>query len=139
LVPAVQHEVVLLSYSTKRQLHSNDDRRQASIQEAAEALFRPREPLNNPVTPTAATTDQPRRIRRVLAAVSAPSNRHEPAETSTASPAEAANVPASAAANIPASHAARIRTWIKYGMTPKQVAAIYGVEVGEVTGVLRGT
>jgi hypothetical protein len=57
----------------------------------------------------------------------------------TASPAEAANVPASAAANIPASHAARIRTWIKYGMTPKQVAAIYGVEVGEVTGVLRGT
>jgi hypothetical protein len=74
-----------------------------------------KEPLNNTVTPTAATTDQPRRIRRVLAAVSAPSNQHEPAETSTAvtaSPAEAANVPASAAANIPASHAARIRTWI---------------------------
>jgi hypothetical protein len=59
-----------------------------------------KEPLNNTVTPTAATTDQPRRTPRMLAAVSAPSNQRESAETSTA-----VNTPASAAANIPASHA----------------------------------
>jgi hypothetical protein len=130
LVPAVQHEVALLSYSTKRQLDSNDDRRQASIQEAAEALFRPREPLIE----VAAPTDQIRRAPRVLAAVSAPSNQHEPAETPAA-----VTAPQAVAANIPASHAARIRTWIRYGMTPKQVAAIYRVEISELRRVLRGT
>jgi len=71
----------LLSYATKRHLDAdNDGRRQASIQEAAEALFRRKEAPNEPVRPAAATTDQPRRIPRVLAAVSAPSNQHEPAE-----------------------------------------------------------
>jgi hypothetical protein len=139
---AVQHEVALLSDATKRHRDTdNDGRRQASIQEAAEALFRPRQALIDPETPPAASTDQPTRKPRVLAAVSAPSNEHEPTETSTAvnaPPAAPASIPASAAAEIPSSHAARIRAWIKYGMTPKQVAAIYGVEVGEVRQVLKG-
>jgi hypothetical protein len=29
-------------------------------------------------------------------------------------------------------------TWIKFGMTPKRVAAIYGAEVDEVRQVLQG-
>jgi hypothetical protein len=91
-VPAVQHEVALLSYATKRHLDSNDDRRQASVQEAAEALFRPREPMNDPVTPAAAApNDQSTRKPRVLAAVSAPSNQHRPTET----PAREADIPVS--------------------------------------------
>ena len=68
----------------------------------------------------------------MLAAVSAPSNEHEPA----GSPA-AVTAPPAVAANIPASHAARVRTWVKYGMKPKQVAAIYGAEVDAVRKVLK--
>jgi hypothetical protein len=79
----------LLSYATKRHLDAdNDGRRQASIQEAAEALFRPKEPQIDPVTPAAAApTDQPTRKPRVLAA--APSKQHRPTETT----AREANIP----------------------------------------------
>jgi hypothetical protein len=90
-VSAAQHEVALLSYATKRHLDAdNDGRRQASVQEAAEALFRPREPVIDPMTPAAAApNDQSTRKPRVLAAVSAPSNQHRPTET----PATEANIP----------------------------------------------
>jgi hypothetical protein len=37
---------------------------------------------------------------------------------------------------IPAAHVARIRTWVKYGITVPQVAAIYGVEVDEIARIL---
>jgi hypothetical protein len=134
-VSAVQHEVALPSYATKRHLDAdNDGRRQASVQEAAEALFRPKEPLNDAVVPAAASTDQPARKPRVLAAALVPSNQHETAETPAGVAARSA-----AAATIPASHAARIRTWIKYGMTTAQVAAIDGAVVDEVKRVLQGT
>jgi len=83
----------LLSYATKRHLDAdNDGRRQASIQAAAEALFRPREPVIDPMTPAAAApTDQPTRKPRVLAAVSVPSNQHRPTEA----PATEDNIPVS--------------------------------------------
>jgi hypothetical protein len=88
----------VLSYATKRHIDAdNDGRRQASVQEAAEALFRPREPKIDPATPAAAPTDQPRKPR-MLAAVSAPSNQSRPTEAGaavTASPATAANIPMS--------------------------------------------
>jgi hypothetical protein len=38
---------------------------------------------------------------------------------------------------IPESEVARIRTWLKYGMTIAQAAAVYGVAVDEVERVLR--
>jgi len=133
IVSAVQHEVALLSYATKRHLDAdNDGRRQASVHEAAEALFRPREPQSDSVTPAAAApNDQSTRKPRVLAAVSAPSKQHEPTETVVGM-----KKPAATPATIPASHAARIRTWIRYGMTRAQVAAIYGAEVDQVRQVL---
>lgn len=122
----------MLSYATKRQLDSNDDRPQASVREAAEELFRPRKPVSELSPPPGlAPTDAPTRKPRVLAAVSAPSNQHEPTETVVGM-----KKPAATPATIPASHAARIRTWIKYGMTRAQVAAIYGAEVDEVRRVL---
>jgi hypothetical protein len=37
---------------------------------------------------------------------------------------------------IPAAHVARIRTWVKYGMTVPQIAAIYGAEVDEIVRML---
>jgi hypothetical protein len=42
-----------------------------------------------------------------------------------------------AAGEIPASQLARIRSWVKYGMTVPQVAAVYGVSVAEIERVLR--
>jgi hypothetical protein len=47
------------------------------------------------------------------------------------------NVPTPAAGEIPASQLARIRSWVKYGMTVPQVAAVYGVSVAEIERVLR--
>ena len=38
---------------------------------------------------------------------------------------------------IPTAHLARIRTWVRYGMTIPQVAAVYGVEVDEIRRILR--
>jgi hypothetical protein len=102
------------------------------VREAAEELFRPRNLVSELSPPPGlAPTDAPTRKPRVLAAVSAPSNQHEPTETVVA-----VKKPVATPATIPASHAARIRTWIEYGMTTAQVAAIYGAEVGEVRRVL---
>jgi hypothetical protein len=76
--------------STRRHLDPDDSHRQASVHEAAKALFRPRQPLIDPVTPAAdAPNDQSTRKPRVLAAVSAPSNQHRPTET----PAREADIP----------------------------------------------
>jgi hypothetical protein len=36
------------------------------------------------------------------------------------------------------SQLARIRTWLKYGMTLRQVAEMYGVDVEEIESILRG-
>jgi hypothetical protein len=40
---------------------------------------------------------------------------------------------------IPKSQFARIRTWVEYGMTAAQVAAVYGVAVDVIKGILRKT
>jgi hypothetical protein len=38
---------------------------------------------------------------------------------------------------IPASQVARIRALVKYRMTARQVAEVYGVAVGEIERILR--
>jgi hypothetical protein len=40
---------------------------------------------------------------------------------------------------IPKSQFARIRTWVEYGMTAAQVAAVYGVAVDVIESILRKT
>jgi hypothetical protein len=40
---------------------------------------------------------------------------------------------------VPAAHLARIEVWLKYGMTVRQVAAVYGVSVSEMERVLQKT
>jgi hypothetical protein len=40
---------------------------------------------------------------------------------------------------IPKSQFARIRTWVEYGMTTAQVAAVYGVAVDVIESILRKT
>jgi hypothetical protein len=34
-------------------------------------------------------------------------------------------------------HLPRIRTWVRYGMTARQVAEVYGVAVGEIERIVR--
>jgi hypothetical protein len=41
------------------------------------------------------------------------------------------------ATEVPSSQFARIRAWVQYGMTPAQVAAVYGVAVGAIERILR--
>jgi len=38
---------------------------------------------------------------------------------------------------IPKSHSARIRAWLKYGLTPRQAAEIYGVAVSDIEHILQ--
>jgi hypothetical protein len=40
---------------------------------------------------------------------------------------------------IPKSQFARIRTWVEYGMTTAQVAAVYGVAIDLIEDILRQT
>jgi hypothetical protein len=124
--------VLLLAHSSELTLPSHDEHRQRSTaREAAEALFRPKEPAVEPATSVAPEpVEQTARKPRVLAATPAPSQTKapEPRVVAKAQP---------AAASIPPSHAARIRTWIKYGMTPRQIAALYRVEARDVRQVLR--
>jgi len=122
----------LLAHSSELSLPSHDERRQRSTAwEAAEALFRPKEPTVEPATsvapePVAQTARKP----RVLAATPAPSQTGAPEP-------RVVTQPQPAAASIPPSHAARIRTWVKYGMTSRQVAGLYRVGVSEVRQVLK--
>jgi hypothetical protein len=121
----------LVAHSSELLLPSRDERRQRSTTwEAAEALFRPKEPAAEPATPVAREPIEPSvRKPQVLPAAPPPLSLTTRAEPRMAKP-----LPAPAA--IPPSHAARIRTWIKYGMTPRQVAALYRVAVTEVRQVL---
>ena len=40
---------------------------------------------------------------------------------------------------IPASQVARIRAWVKYGMTVRQVAHVTGIAADEIERILRTT
>ena len=84
--------------------------RRAGVRRAAEALF----------APTPSTTEQPVDLPASVPVepVDAAAHRQPP-------PREI----------IPATDVGR--TWVKYGMTIPQIAAIYGVEADEITRILR--
>jgi hypothetical protein len=93
--------------------------------QAAEALFTVKPPVS-----VASVADQSPRKPRVLRVISPPptcveevkaSVRLEPAATPSISPA----------------HFTRIRTWMRYGMTIAEVAAVYGLAVDELARILR--
>jgi hypothetical protein len=58
-----------------------------------------------------------------------------PAEPTPAAPA-AAEPPAP---SVPAGQVERIRTWVKYGMTLRQVAEHYGAEIDEIRRIIRNS
>jgi hypothetical protein len=110
----------------------DDDReRVARARQTAEALFAPKLQIAEPTASgSVPPADPPARKPRVLG-ISSPA----------AAPREAEEPPVSADQGImpkvPASQFARIRSWVKYGMTPAQVAKVYGVGAGDIERIIR--
>ena len=110
-----------------------DDRERITrARQAAEALFASKLPMSGPSVPDTPSADQSARKPRILRVISpiAPVLRHEQPETPIATEPRTSRT-------IPREDFARIRTWLKYGMTARQAAQIYGVPVGEVERALR--
>jgi hypothetical protein len=107
----------------------NDLERITSARRAADALFTPKppEPSASDLAPSA---ERPARKPRVLAILSPPPARNE----EVAAP---VNHEPRTTRQIPRSHHNRIRTWVQYGLTVPQVAAVYGVAVGVIERILR--
>jgi hypothetical protein len=118
----------VLSRQNNTHSRSNDRGRAAGARQAAEALFAAKPPVSPPSAPDPAA-DQPPRKPRVLRAIARPSGHVEDVK------ALVSREPA-IDSSIPSAHLARIRTWLRYGMTIAQVAAIYGVNAGEIANLL---
>ena len=113
-----------------RQQVLGDDRQQITrAREAAEALFAPKRPIPKLAIKSPSPAEASVRKPRIL------SISPSPPPDEKAEPAIPPTPPVTPA--IPKSEVARIRTWLKYGMTIAQAAAVYGVAVDEVERVLR--
>lgn len=105
--------------------------------QAAEALFTPQKPLAEaPASGSMGSAQQNVRKPRILSAV-----REQPA-TLQATNAEP-NKPSRQRKirrprkRVPVSHLARLRTWLKYGMTVRQAADVYGVSESEIERIVQ--
>ena len=111
---------------------SGDDRERLTAREAAEALFTPNREVTEQSTQGAtAGVGEPVRKPRVLAIVPPAPGRDDVVKTPI-SPKQQDMKP-----KIARSHIARIRTLVRYGMTARQVAEVYGVDVDEISRILR--
>jgi hypothetical protein len=112
----------------KRSQHDlRDDQREGITiaRKAAEALFTARPKVPEELTPEGSA---PARKPRVLPIVPAAPGRDEELEKSS-SPKQTSK--------IARPQFARIRTLVRYGMTARQVAEVYGVALGEIERILR--
>jgi hypothetical protein len=112
----------------------NDERERITrARRAAEALFTSnRQLVKQSLSDSLPLVDQAARKPRVLKALSPAAVGHEESRAPVDS--EQRIRPA-----IPKSQFARIRTWVEYGMTATQVAAVYGVAIDVIEGILRKT
>ena len=112
-----------------------DDReRTATARQAAEALFASKAPISEPPVSKTTTGDQTPRKPRVLPVIlpPVPVRRDERREGRSAAESQATHA-------IPRADIARIQTWLKYGMTTRLVANIFGIAVDEIGRALRNT
>lgn len=123
-------EQTLLSRQHRPYPRADDRERITRARQAAEALFSAKPPVSRPLVPDTPPADQSARKPRVLGFVpSAPVGVEEvkpPVRPEQQMPGA-----------IPRSQFARIRALVKYGMTVAQVAAVYGIAVGDVERILR--
>ena len=108
----------------------DDDRERITrARQEAEALFTSKPQITEQVS-SSPPADQSARKPRVLAISPTVPIRPEEAEAPVSS--EPQTTP-----EIPRSQFARIRALVKYGMSPPQVAELYGVAAGAVQSILR--
>jgi len=113
--------------------HPRDDERErvARARQTAEALFAPKRPVAEPTASGSVSAAEPSARKPRVLGISPPAAARRDADEPPVS-AEPGIAP-----KIPAAHFARIRSWVKYGMTPAQVAEVYGVGVGEIERIIR--
>jgi len=117
-----------VSSSNFAQVNRQDSNR---AREAAEALFAPKRPVADAAVPDPVlSTDRLVRKPRILSVSGIKPSAVEQVETPVKPE------PPRLSQQIPASHRTRIRTWLKYGMTVRQAAEVYGVSVGEIERIL---
>jgi hypothetical protein len=118
----------VLSRQDNPYARGDDRERITRARQAAESLFAPKPSakLSSVREPAAAEVRKPRVLQIIPPA---------PAERDDA-PATPPVASEPRVCEIPRSEFARIRTWVKYGMTISQVAAIYGVDSGEIGRLL---
>ena len=105
------------------------DRQQVeSARRAAEALFAPKRPAIEAPYP-ALSADQLPRKPRILSAT-----EMQPPQIDKGKPVVEPELTVPRR-QIPTSHVARIRTWLKYGMTVRQAADVYGVSVDDIESI----
>jgi hypothetical protein len=115
----------------QRQVRGDDRERLTSARQGAEALFKPnRQVTEQTIREGAAPTGKSARKPRILPILPKPSVHHEELEGP-----RSAKQPMTP--KIARSQFARIRTLVKYGMTARQVADVYGVADGEIERILR--
>jgi hypothetical protein len=122
----------LLDSRSEQQHHfRGDDRQQITrAREAAEALFRPKRQVIEPSVPESPpAADSSARKPRVLT-IAPPAPVHAEREAPVSPKRQMTP-------KIPRSHIGRVRTWVKYGMTARQIAEVYGVAVDEVARIIR--
>lgn len=120
----------------------NNRERISRARQAAEDLFRPA-PQNNgvefprPAANGAPASEPPRRQPRIFTIPPRPSaNAEEQTPIAPKPNRQRATVKPRTGA-VPASHIGRVRALTSYGMTPKQVAELYGVTVAEIERIVR--
>ena len=106
-----------------------DRERITRARQEAEALFTPKPRITEQVS-SSPPADQSARKPRVLASWPPAPIRHEEVEATASSRQQRAP-------EIPRSQFARIRALVKYGMSPAQVAEVYGVAIGAIQSILR--
>ena len=125
--------------------HRNNREKSSRVRQAAEDLFKPtRQPppaeLPTPVSNTVSSVaQQPRRQPRIF---TVPPRAPVSAQVEIPvdpKPIRRKAVTRSETGSVPASQAGRVRALTSYGMTPAQVAELYGVRLEEIERIIRGT
>ena len=119
---------------SRQQHHLRDNDREQIVRarQAAEALFTSKSPVSKPTVTESAAPSPTGRKPRVLQIIAGPTKSDEDVKAAVTS--EPQPRP-----QIPRSQFSRIRSWVKYGMTVRQVAEHYGAEIDEIRRIIRSS
>jgi hypothetical protein len=117
-----------------RQQHSRDNDREQTVRarQAAEALFTSKPAITKPAVTESASPSPTERKPRVLQMIPRPAKSDEEVKA-TVTPGSQPTP------QIPRSQFSRIRSWVKYGMSVRQVAEHYGTEIDEIRRIIRNS